>query len=157
MSLVSLIYLHFSVFLRSWCKFREPVKYAARNCVERCISVSTTFIKIIKLLIWFLMYLIFQFSVSVTKKLKIVSYMPVFITHNIIYVDSWHQKYKILALWKCYPIRKLLCFIYEEVYIVARNGILIIKWRHYGLKGYILDYRGILIFWFTILLYHIYG
>ena len=40
---------------------------------------------------------------------------------------------------------------------VVRNGIFSLKWRHYGLKGNILDYWGMLIFWFIIILYHIKG
>ena len=35
---------------------------------------------------------------------------------------------------------------------VVRNGILGLKWRHYSPKGDILDYWGIITFWFIILL-----
>ena len=36
---------------------------------------------------------------------------------------------------------------------VAINGIFGLKWRDCGLKGDILDYQGIFIFWFIILLH----
>ena len=40
---------------------------------------------------------------------------------------------------------------------VAINGIFSLKWINYGLKGDILDYWGMIIFWFIILLYLING
>ena len=40
---------------------------------------------------------------------------------------------------------------------VARSGILILKHRCYGLKGDILDYLRILIFWFIVLFYPLKG
>ena len=43
------------------------------------------------------------------------------------------------------------------IWSVAINGTFRLKWRHYGQKGHILDYRGTLIFWFIILLYPIKG
>ena len=40
---------------------------------------------------------------------------------------------------------------------VARNGIFILKCRHYSPKGDILEYWGTLIFWLIVLLYSIKG
>ena len=70
-SLISFVYLNSIVFLCSWYMFIEPVKDTSWYCIECFICVSTSFIHILKFLIWFLMDLVLHFTVSVPEKFKI--------------------------------------------------------------------------------------
>ena len=71
MFLVFLVSYYLSVFLCPWSKSHKPFKYAAWDCIKGCIRVCTSFIKVLKFLIFFPMDLEFQFSFSIPKKFKI--------------------------------------------------------------------------------------
>ena len=104
MSLISFIYLNLSVLPRSWCKISETVKDAAWDFVGRCICVITSLIQILKFFIWFLMELIFQFSVGVFScqtnhcHYRIVYYSIETIIYIYFFQKVVHIKYEIIYI-----------------------------------------------------------